>query len=751
MSVPAGIILNQVPSELVGYLQRLSVDPSAVEFVVQADLDLEGHTHTSWLIGTADVLAAVTPELPSEHQVIGPIRLAEVEKVRTFPAVGSAFFQVKVHGLFLDLARFSNACREPFNRIARQLENRRKGDTFRREALAEPDSRLCPACSLPLPARGAACPRCAQQGGMLKRAYALLSPYKRLILGLVGMMLVVVILELLPPFLIGKVLVDKVLKPIDGSYRHSDWLIWVVLSIAGASMIGALLNVLIGRTSSWIGTRVTYDLRARLQDKLMDISVDYYDRNSVGSLMSRVLYDVEYFHQAVNQIAQGFLVNVLKISGIGIMLFLLSWKLALLVMIPIPLVVIGTMFFWRFIYPRYFKLWDGQSKLAALMNGLLSGIRLVKAFAQERRERGRFRRMAEYLRDSRRGLDMSTATFNPIMAFVFGLGGLIVWYAGGQEVIGGLIGLGTLVSFLTYVGLFYGPIQQLTMFSNWVTGFLSSCQRVFEIMDVEPGIPDPPGAAPMEEFRGRIEFRNVSFGYDPYDPVIKDVSFTIEPGQMIGIVGKSGSGKTTLVNLLCRFYDVQQGQVLIDGRDVREIPRADLRKQIGLVLQEPFLFRSSIANNIAYGRPEAPPAAIIDASKAAYSHNFIIKLPGAYDTRLGERGAGLSGGERQRVSIARALLCDPRVLILDEATSSVDTEAEMQIQNALNVLCKGRTTIAIAHRLSTLRGADRIIVMDSGQITEQGTHDELMKIEGGTYANLVKIQTQLAGIEQDET
>ncbi len=745
MIAPKDILIDGVPEPLQPRLAGLGIDAPDVQFVAEADLDLEGLPSRTWLVGTSEKLLAVAPDLPDERQVVGPFALGDVEKFRIFSTVGSAFLQVKVQGLFLDVVRFSNARREQFSRVARQLENRRKAREFVTEALTDPDDRLCPSCGLPLPAPRAACPRCARQGGLIRRAYGLLQPYNWVLGGLVALMLLVVGLELVPPYLFGRVLVGKVLTAPHAGYDHL--LIWIVLAIAVAALGVAGLNVVIGRLSQAVGTKITYDLRRRLQRKLMDISVDYYDRNSVGSLMSRVLHDVEYFHQAINQIAQGFLVNLLKILGIGAMLFILNWRLALLVMIPIPLVVIGTMFFWRYIYPRFFRVQDSRSKLAALMNGLLSGVRLVKAFAQEKRERQRFDKSAAYTRDSQRSLGMSMATFNPIMAFVFGLGALIVWYAGGRQVLGGMMELGTLVSFLAYVGLFYGPIQQLTLFSNWVTGFLSSSQRVFEILDVEPGITDKPEATERPAIEGRIEFQNVTFGYDPYDPVLKDVSFTIEPGQMIGIVGKSGSGKTTLINLLCRFYDAQQGQVLIDGVDVRDMRREDLRRHIGLVLQEPFLFRASIADNIAYGRPDAPATAIIDAARAAWAHEFILKLPGAYDTRLGERGAGLSGGERQRVAIARALLCDPTVLILDEATSSVDTEAELQIQKALSTLSKGRTTIAIAHRLSTLRGADRIFVLESGEIVEQGTHDELMAVEGGVYAKLVRIQTDLAGIE----
>jgi ATP-binding cassette subfamily B protein len=327
------------------------------------------------------------------------------------------------------------------------------------------------------------------------------------------------------------------------------------------------------------------------------------------------------------------------------------------------------------------------------------------------------------------------------------MGGFIVWYAGGRYILEQQgVTLGTLMAFLGYLGMFYAPLQMLTELSNWLTSFLSASQRVFDVLDTPSLLEDKPDAKPMETLRGAIEFDHVTFGYDPYNPVIKDISFRIEPGQMVGIVGKSGSGKTTLVNLICRFYDVQKGTVRLDGADVRDMRRQDLRKHIGLVLQEPFLFRASIAENIAYGRPEATPHRMMDAAKAAYAHDFIMRQPMGYDTQLGERGAGLSGGERQRVSIARAILYDPVILILDEATSSVDTESEQEIQKALAVLCKGRTTIAIAHRLSTLRGADRILVIDEGQLAEQGSHEELMAKQG-IYHRLVIIQTELAKLE----
>jgi ATP-binding cassette subfamily B protein len=308
--------------------------------------------------------------------------------------------------------------------------------------------------------------------------------------------------------------------------------------------------------------------------------------------------------------------------------------------------------------------------------------------------------------------------------------------------------LGTLMAFFAYVGMFYGPVSALSSFSNWMTGFLSAGQRIFEVLDANVSVSESPEAVPLARIEGSIEFRDVVFGYDPYVPILKGVTFSIKPGQFVGIVGKSGSGKTTLVNLICRFYDAQQGEVLIDGINIKNLKQEDLHRDVALVLQDPFLFSATIAENIAYGRPESNMMQIMDAAKAANAHNFISKRASAYDTRLGEQGSGLSGGERQRVSIARALLCDPRILILDEATSSVDTESEQEIQKALSVLCKGRTTIAIAHRLSTLKNADWIYVVDEGRIAESGTHDDLMAQEG-IYHRLVRIQTELTRLETE--
>jgi ATP-binding cassette subfamily B protein len=326
------------------------------------------------------------------------------------------------------------------------------------------------------------------------------------------------------------------------------------------------------------------------------------------------------------------------------------------------------------------------------------------------------------------------------------MGTLLVWYVGGRQVLGETMTLGTLMAFLFYLGMFYAPLQSLSWLINWASRSLTAAERLFEILDNPPET-DEPDAIPMPRIEGKVEFRNVVFGYEKHRPVLKGISFVVEPGEMVGLVGHSGAGKTTTINLLCRFYDVDEGEILIDGIDIRKIRRSDLRRQIGLVPQDTFLFSGTIAENIAFAKPDATKEEIIRAAKIANAHDFIVtQKPDGYDTQVGERGQALSSGERQRIAIARALLPDPRIIILDEATSQVDVETERQIQEAVERLVKGRTTFAIAHRLATLRSANKLIVLKEGQIAEIGTHDELMQKQGEfyrlvqTYQEVVKLR-----------
>jgi len=737
------MIVGDIPPSLNRDAVRLAVGDERVIFSIFSDLTVDGRPHDVWLLVTERRAVVFERDPRGETAVRGPHAFEGVEDVRTFQTVGSAFLQFKIRGLYIDIVRYSNARRDEFNRVAAQLLGMLKGEDLDLGALSRPSDSICPDCGLPLTTRGSACPRCTAKQGVFWRSVGLMSPYRGFLFLLLGLMILGVGLDLVPPRL-QKLLVDRVLVP----RENMDWLPWILLVMLGVATVRGIFGILTGYVSAHVGTRITRELRERLQRKLLQLGVDYYDRHSAGNLMSRVLYDVDFFQQFVAQVAQGFLLNVILVLGIGIILFTMQPLLATLILLPIPLVVVGTMLFWRYILTQQRRTQDSRARMSRSLVGLLSGIRLVKAFGQSRHEEQRFSQSAAYMQQSQRSLQISYRFYNPIMAYVFGFGGLIVWYSGGRQVLGGNLTLGTLMAFFAYLAMFYGPITMMTQFTEWLTGFVAAGQRVFEILDAVPSLSDPDDPRPLPELRGGIELRNVTFGYDPYNPVLKNVSMKIEPGQSVGIVGKSGSGKTTLINLICRFYDVQRGEVLIDGVNVKDIAQDDLRRHIALVLQDPFLFRSTIAANIAYGRPEADERGIIDAARAANAHDFIAKRPIAYDTMLGDGGSGLSGGERQRVSIARALLCRPRVLILDEATSSVDTESEMEIQKALNVLGKERTTIAVAHRLSTLKNADVIYVIDNGKIAENGSHEELME-HNGIYAKLVRIQTELTRLELD--
>jgi ATP-binding cassette subfamily B protein len=736
---------EQLPSAVGRQVEQYCPTGGSRVLTTSTDITLDGRCEKQWLV-------------VSEHQVTvtsdgeTPISLCSVpteavERYRTTSALGCGSLQVRVNGIWIDLLRYSNGLASRFARVAASLEEFRT--TGQLISLTDVDEgRRCATCGMVQAIPGDVCPRCIDRGAILGRVWQLIKPYRRQALVMCILIVLGVVAELVPPKL-QQYLVDHVLR-FEGNNLGGEDLVGLLLilvaTLAITRLILAAVNSVKGHLASQVGTALTADLRAQLVQRLQKLPVDYYDRHPVGVLMSRVTHDTEALYGLINQFTSGFLLQVLQLLGVGVMLFLLNPKLALWTMIPTPFVLFGSWFFWRYVYPKYHRYWDAASKQAASLAGMLTGIRVVKAFAQEDHEFARFQRTSGALQVSRTRVEISSATFSALMQLIFSLGGLIVWFVGGREVLHGQMTLGALMAFLAYLAMFYAPLASLAQFTTWLTSFMTASQRVFDLLETPIGILDPDHPEALPRMEGTIRFDKVSFGYDRNNPLLKNFDLEIKAGQFIGVVGRSGSGKTTLVNLICRFYDVDAGSVAIDGCDVRRIDRADLRSQIGVVLQEPFLFRGSVWENLVYGRPEAAVEEALTAAKGANAHEFIMRLPFAYDTPLGERGAGLSGGEKQRLSIARALLYDPRVLILDEATSSVDTESEKAIQEALALLTRGRTTIAVSHRLSTLRNANRILVMDRGQLAEQGSHQDLLAL-GGLYAKLVSIQSHLHGRE----
>lgn len=756
-----------VPREIQGCLDEHELNHRPVLLSVDTDFNLEGRIETQWLVVTADhvnVVAEVSAT-QSKTSLLRSLTWESIQSTRSVAGVGSGLLQIKSGDQWIDVLRFSNALATRFHKVSRTLEQIREAKSngtdrdgilrlMTEHAEESLDPPRCPACSLRLAAKDMSCPRCMEKGQILRQISTLLWPHRRGAAFLCLLTVIGVIAELVPPklqqYMVDHILNDASIKSVrDGDALNTSGvpfqtaLLIVVLALAFSRVLLSLVGAIKGQISTAIGTGLTGTLREELVQKLQKLAIAYYDRHQVGSILSRVAHDSEVLHGLMHQLTGGFLLQTVQLIGVGTMLVWLNPKLALFTLIPVPLVIAGSWVFWRKVYPRYYRLWDASSRQMSVLGGMLSGIRVVKAFAQEDREFKKFQKASDHLRQWRQWVENTNAWYSAAMSMVFSLGGLIVWYVGGRDVIGQEMTLGELIAFLAYLAMFYAPLSALSNFTSWLTSFLSGSKRVLELLDTPIAIQEPSSPMSWSEPKGKIEFRNVTFGYDRNQPVLKDISFQVAPGEMIGIVGRSGSGKTTMVNLLGRFYDVQEGAILVDGIDVRQLSTQVLRDRLGIVFQDSFLFRGTIWKNLAFGRPSTTTEEGMASAKAAGAHDFIMRQPLGYESMLGEHGAGLSGGEKQRLSIARTLLYDPRILVLDEATSNIDAEAEKSIQEALEVLVRGRTTIAIAHRLSTLRNADRILVFDRGQLIEQGTHADLLQLDG-TYARLVRIQTQVS-------
>ncbi|QGJ70914.1 ABC-type multidrug transport system, ATPase and permease component [Planctomycetales bacterium 10988] len=728
---------NALPTEISHLFESCVPQGRGLLLAAKSEIDLDGHPAQQWLFATDKELLVARPE-GDPPRLLRRLNHEQINGIRTHRVVGSSFLQAKVGSHWVDLMRYCNDQTETFREVASHLEP------------------LCLRGEFPMLEEESEAKEAEQQakkspvGRMMSRVRELVMPYRWSMALMLALSFLSVGVELAPPIL-QQILVDDVLKVESAERPSFDDLGWMLLAIVGGlaavRLASSGLAIWKGHVSSRVGTSLTADLRTRMVKKLHELSISYHDRHQVGMLMSRVAYDTENMHTLIHQLTSGFLLQLLQLVGIGVMLFWINPKLAFFTLLPMPLVIVGSFFFTRYLTPRHHRYWDAVGRQAASLTGMLSGIRVVKAFTQENREYKRFECSSNRLRDSRMEVDVCNATFSSLMGFTFALGGLIVWFVGGRDVLSEEMTLGSLMAFLAYLAMFYTPLTTLSEGTAWFSNFLAASQRIFEVLDQTESLEENHVERPDHRFQGHVQLENISFGYDPDMPVLHDVSVDIKPGEMIGIVGRSGSGKSTLVNLISRLYDVNKGRILVDGHDLREFSGRQIRQQVGMVLQEPFLFKGTIENNIVYGNPEATPEEILKAAKGAHAHDFILRMPFGYESMVGEQGSGLSGGERQRISIARALLYDPQILILDEATSSVDTESERAIQAAIEAFSRGRTTIAIAHRLSTLRNADRLLVFDQGRLVEQGSHDALLK-EDGLYASLVKMQSVGASIPQ---
>jgi ATP-binding cassette subfamily B protein len=580
---------------------------------------------------------------------------------------------------------------------------------------------------------------------MLSKPFHIIFAYARrywvaLVVAAVSMLLLVGV-QLLVPWII-KLLIAAVSGPAAApaveSYLRT--LALIVLLVLVARAVLQFLRSYMAHIAGW---GVVADVRKHIYEHVQRLSLRFYEDQQVGQLMSNVINDTDLFEQFIAHAVPDIIVNAVTLAGVTVVLLSLNWRLTLLSSLPIPLVILALAVYARFVLPAFRFRQQELGDLNATLNDNLAGIREIKAFARERDQAARIgKRIESYRRSLLRALRLM-ATFEPFVEFTLSLGTVVVIYFGGRMALAGTLPVADLVAFFLYLDLFYLPVHNLSAAWEAVQNSLAGADRVSTLLEQEPEPHDDPAAAALpRRARGELSFRGVGFGYLPGVPVLEGINLEVPAKSVVALVGPTGVGKSTLVSLIPRFYDVTAGAILLDGADLRAIKLSDLRRQVSMVLQDVFLFYGSVRENILFGKPDASEAEIVAAARAANAHEFIAALPDGYDTLIGERGVKLSGGQKQRLSIARALLKDAPVLILDEATSAVDTETEVLIQEALERLIRGRTTLIIAHRLSTVRAADDIVVLEDKSIRESGTHEELMRRDG-LYRKLYTIQGRM--------
>lgn len=559
----------------------------------------------------------------------------------------------------------------------------------------------------------------------LLRILGYLRPHRPLVIATFTCAALMTAFELLPPWLI-KVIIDDVIQG-----QQVTLLPWVLCALVFAFALKNMSNSLRIRFNNILEQRVIFHLRQQIFQVLQRLSISFYENRSTGEIMSRVMNDTEHVERIFVDGLEGMLTASLTLIGISAVLFSLNWKLALFAMIPIPILAFSAISFSRRVHGYYHEIRKSTADLSSYLQDALSGIRETMGFNRHEYEQQRFDRKSYDVSQNNLKAMFLWSMYSPTMIFLGSLGTVLILWFGAGEVIAGNMKVGELVAFVTYLGLFYIPVNQIHSVNHMLQHALAASERIFDVLDTVPEVVSQPDAvAPLSRPEGSIVLDRVTFAYRPDVPVLRGISTEIGAGERVAVVGPSGAGKSTLIKLIMRFYDVKGGAITIDGDDLRDLPLSFLRSQIGLVQQEPFLFNGTVRENIAYGNMDATQDQIEQVACVARAHDFIMELPEVYDTWIGERGVKLSVGQKQRVAIARVLLKNPPIVIFDEATSNIDTETEVKIREALEQLTKGRTTIIIAHRLSTLQQVDRILVLDHGQIVEGGTHAKLIEQDG---------------------
>jgi len=740
------------------------LDPQEeIQLAVSTDLRLDGRYGSAYLLATDRQLLAISPN-GARPQILR-MPLPEITSVEMEELYATHTLKIRSAAAGMTVAVFSKSLEDRFAEVpehlaalVRQARPQAPAPVIRHSGShhARP-KRRCERCGRVIPQRMGVCPYCLDKGRLLRRFLGYSIPYWPLATFSLSILLAATFIGLTPPLLM-RTLIDNVFRPADslaqsarstagaveairqlhvqlpliGSVTPSQALVALVLALlvinVSRNALGAVRSYLLAR----LGQRITLDLRREVYRHLHRLSLSFYNDRDTGRIMNSVTQDVGRLQDFLSDGLQEIIRNILTILIIVSILFYLNAGLALYVLLPTPLIVLVTVRFGRRLHLIYHRLWRRWAALSSLLADVIPGVREVKAFAQENREVRRFdTRTTELLEGELRAARVRSV-FSPIMAFLTSLGTLIIWWVGGHKVLNTDLSLGSFVAFTGYMWQFYGPVEALCRLNHRFQRAATSAERVFEVLDTTPDVADSPQARTLPRIQGRVEFRVVSFAYEPGKPVLHDLSFSVEPGEMIGLVGHSGAGKSTIINILCRFYDVEDGAILVDGHDLRDVQLKSLRDQISVVLQQPFLFNGSVAENIAYGKPGAGPEEIVAAAKAANAHEFVMNLPDAYDAQLGERAVRLSGGERQRVTIARALAQQPSILLLDEPTSHLDINHQVEVFDLLYELnrTRGLGILCVTHDLNFASAyCARLILMHEGRVTSAGVPAEVITAE----------------------
>ncbi len=735
------ICLDKVPEYIEEYI--LSKNISGIRVIVCSDMTDSTDYGQTWIF--ADDKGIYIAE-GYEHDnlwnetAFAEYLYSETERFYIDTFISTGILIGVFDGCDCSLVSFSNACARKIGCFANILNKLKSGDEIDPdEYKLEEFEEFCPDCgSRYMDKERKICPKCIKRSALFRRVMGYGLKYKwQIVLTFTGIVLAALI-ALIRPQLTNKILFDEVLNKSSENYGK---IVPLMLCIAAVELASFAVGIFNGRLGAKVSAKIVYDIKLELFSAMQKLSLSFYNSKHTGNLMTRVNNDAQDIQYFLNDGMPHFIMNVFNLLGILFIMISYNPLLAAIVFIPVPFIVLII----RKVVPKFRKYkwnaWSKRSKINSIINDTLTGMRVVKAFGRENSEIARFDVANQQLYKASVMEGRAAAKTFPMLSYLMTIGGLFVWGIGGWNVINGNMTFGILTTFVSYISMVYGPLDFMVRTFDWYTNCMNSSHRIFEIIDRKPEITESENAVSMPSMEGRVSIRNVTFEYEPNKPVLHNINLEVEPGEMIGLVGHSGAGKSTITNLITRLYDVSDGGIYIDDVNIKDIKIDDLRSQIGMVLQETFLFSGTIAENIAYARPDATREEIIAAAKLANAHDFIMRMNDGYDTFIGRHRNNLSGGEKQRISIARAILVNPRILILDEATASVDTETERLIQEALERLVQGRTTFAIAHRLSTLRNASRLVVVDHGTIAECGTHEELEKLEG-IYYDMLNIQKE---------